>query len=265
MSKIKIHVCSNELESWDTIWKWKWFTRDVWENVYWKEEQATLRPLFPLLHKLNIKSILDCSCGLGFKTILFAKRGFEVEGSDGSPNAIKYAPQLAKEKRVKIRFFLSRYEELGEKCKRKYDCVFSDNFDEIETYKYMKVAAKNIHSILNNDGKLIFSALPPHFSRKDLKKVIEKEWRKRKRFDVDAPYEKDGIRVTRIEVNEKTSEGILENNIFLIEEHGVLRVEIASIMNPRIKWTWKDYYKVLKEAGFSEVYSTKENFAVAIK
>ena len=72
-----------------------------------------------------------------------------------------------------------------------------------------------------------------------------------------------------IEVADKTSEGILENNIYLIEERGVMRAEIAPIMNPRIKWTYSDYVKILSEAGFKKVEHIKreenEIFIIAIK
>jgi 2-polyprenyl-3-methyl-5-hydroxy-6-metoxy-1,4-benzoquinol methylase len=136
VTKVEIHVFTNESEAWDILWKWLWFTRDIWESKYWKEEQIALKPVFPLLSQLKIKSILDCSCGLGYKTILFAKAGYEVEGSDASAIAIKYAPQLARKEKVSIRFFRSRYEELNEKCGRRYDCVWSDNFDEISTHEY---------------------------------------------------------------------------------------------------------------------------------
>lgn len=265
MVKVKVRVCSGELESWDTLWKWKWFTKDVWESRYWEEERAALRPLLRLLRKLNVRSILDCSCGLGFKTILFVKEGYEAEGSDGSPTAIKYAPLLAKQEGVKIRFFLSRYDKLSRKAKRKYDCVFSDNFDEIGTYRKMKSAAESIHSILNENGKLVFSGVSRETSKNDLKKLIEKEWKARKKFDVDQPYEKRGRRVLRIEVNEKTPEGILENNIFIIESKGTIQIEIVPLMNPRIKWTWNDYHKVLRQVRFRKVYHTKENFIIAIK
>jgi len=200
---VEIHICFDELESWDTFWRWKWFTRDVWESKYWVEEYSTLKPLFCLLRRLNVESILDCSCGLRFKTILLAREGYEVEGSDGSPTAIKYARQLAKREGVKIRFFLSRYVELDKKAKRKYDCVFSDNFDKIETYGKMKVAAESIHLILNENGKLIFQGVSYATSKNDLKKLIEEEWKRRKKFDFDPPCKKRGIRVMRIEVNEK--------------------------------------------------------------
>lgn len=184
-----------------------------------------------------------------------------MEGSDASAIAIKYAPLLAKSEGVKIRFFRSRYEELSEKCRRRYDCVWSDNFDEISTYEYLKTAARSIYSVLNHDGKFVFVAA----SEKDLKKMIEKEWKKRKRFDVYPPYKKDSVKVTRIVVAGKTPEGILENNIFLIEQRESLRAEIASITNPRIKWTFKDFNKALREVGFREVYITKGNCVVAVK
>jgi len=261
MNKIEIHICLNESESWDTLWRWLWFTRELWEPRYWKEESDALKPVFRLLSKFDVKSVLDCSCGLGYKTILFAKAGYEVEGSDASAIAIKYAPQLAKDEGVKIRFFHSRYEELHEKCGRKYDCVWSDNFDEISTYNYLRAAAKSIYSILNHNGKFLFVAT----SEKDLKKLIEMEWKRRERFHIDPPFEKGSVKVTRVEVAEKTLEGILEHNIFLIEEQGRLRAEIASIMNPRIKWTFEDFDKVLKEAGFREVYINRENCVVAVK
>ena len=220
-----------------------------------------MKPAFSLLSKFRVESILDCSCGLGYKTALFAKAGYEVEGSDASAIAIKYARQLAKDEGVKIKFFRSRYEELNKKCKRKYDCVWSDNFDEISTYRYLKTAARSIYSVLNHDGKFVFVAT----SEKDLEKVIEKEWKKRKRIVIHPPYKKDSAKVTRIEVAEKTPEGILENNIFLIEEQESLRAEVASIMNPRIKWTFKDFNRILREVGFREVHITKENCVVAAR
>jgi len=255
---VKVSICSTEEESWDTTWKWGWFFRDTWksrESSVWTEQEPGIRALNLLFPKLKVKSILHCSCGLGIQIIRLAELGYEVEGSDGSVVAIKYAPHLAKEEGLNIRFFHSRWEELGSNCERQYDCVFSDYFDEIRTRRILKASAKGIYSVLNEGGKFIFGSLP-HDS--DLKKLIEEEWKKRKRFDILPPYAKDGVRVTSLEVAEKTSEGILENRIFLIEEQGVMRAEIAFIMNPRIKWTFQNYVEVLKEAGFRKVECIKK-------
>jgi len=216
-----------------------------------------LQPIFSILSKLQVRSILDCSCGLGFKTVMFAKMGYKVEGSDASAIAIKYAPKLAKEQGLRIKFYRSRYEELGENCNRRYDCVYSDYFDEIGDYKTLRASAKGIYSVLKNGGKFIFCSPPKECIKRDLKNLIEKEWQKRKRFEIEPPVERDGLRVIRIEIAEKTKEGILENHVYLIEESGRVRAEIAFTMNPRIKWTFQNFAKVLKEAGFRKIESIK--------
>lgn len=108
---VKVSICSTEEESWDTTWKWGWFFRDTWksrESSVWTKQEPGIRALNSLFTKLKVKSILHCSCGLGIQIIRLAELGYEVEGSDGSAVAIKYAPQLAKEEGLNIRFFHSR-------------------------------------------------------------------------------------------------------------------------------------------------------------
>ena len=256
-STVEVRVCQNEEESWDTLWKWLWFTRETWISDYWKRTEKALKPVFPLLSKFNVKSILDCSCGLGFKTVMFAKMRYEVEGSDASITAIKYAPQLAKEHGFKIKFFQSNFEDLGRNSKCRYDCVFSDYFDELGTYETLRKSAKGIFSVLKKGGKFIFCSFSPELAKSKLHELIKQEWNKRRKFEINPPVEQNGLKVTHIEVANKTEEGILENHIFLIEEKGIMRAEIASIMNPRIKWTYQDYVNVLKEAGFTKIEHIK--------
>ena len=255
--KVNVHVCQSDEESWDTLWKWSWFTREIWIMEYWKKTEEALRPVFPILSSRGIKSVLDCSCGLGFKTIMFAKMGYEVEGSDVSAVAIKYAPRLAKEQGFNIKFFRSNFKDLNKNCKRRYDCAFSDYFDELETYEMLREAAEGVRSILKKNGIFIFCSLTPELTKSELNKLIEKEWRKRKRFQIDPPVKRNSLKVTHIEVADKTHEGILENHIYLIEENDKLKAEIARIMNPRIKWTYQDFVSVLREAGFSKIDHVK--------
>ena len=266
---IEIHICRDEEEAWDTIWRWSWFTREIWVDEYWEKTRNALQPLLPLLSELGVRSILDCSCGLGFKTIMLAKMGYNVEGSDMSSTAIKHAVELAREHGLKIRFFCSRFDELGKHCKRKYDCVYSDYFDELGEYNALQESAKGIYSVLREGGKFIFSSVPPGWTRRDLERLIWQLWSERQRFSVDPPVEKSGLRVTHIEVADKTSEGILENHIYLVEEGSSVRAEIAPIMNPRVKWLFRDYVKVLKDAGFRSVEAVKkgeeEVFVVSTK
>ncbi|MGQ9595935.1 MAG: hypothetical protein ACUVQY_04135 [Thermoproteota archaeon] len=91
---------------------------------------------------------------------------------------------------------------MNRKCKHKYDCVWSDNFDEISTFEYLKTAAGGICTVLNPNGKFVFSILAK--PGRNLKGIIEEEWRRRKRFCIRQPYGRSSLRVTHIEVAEKT-------------------------------------------------------------
>lgn len=264
---IKISICSSEEESWNTIWKWTWFVKETWKSNF--REEGNPPALHSLFSRLQVRSILDCSCGLGFKTISLAEMGFEVEGSDASAVAIKYAPQLAREEGLNIKFFRSCWEELGKRCKRKFDCVFSDAFDWISTRESLLASAKGIYSILDESGKFVFGVpiAGPKNTEKELKKFMNEQWNKQQRFEILPSYEKNGTRLTHLIVYDETSNGILENNIYLIEEQGVMRAEIAFMMD-LCKWTWKDYTKVLREAGFREVYGLEEKgieFNIGVK
>ena len=80
--------------AWDTIWKWFWFTRDQWQPEFRKWKEGTRQAMRSLLPRLKVKSILDCSCGLGWKSIILAEMGYEVEGCDASTVAVRRAADL---------------------------------------------------------------------------------------------------------------------------------------------------------------------------
>jgi SAM-dependent methyltransferase len=259
MKETRINISPNEEESWDTFWKWKWFKKDAWRsNLRNAEDIIENRHVFTtLLSELKVGSVLDCACGMGRKTIVFAEMGYEIEGCDGSALAVRYAQQLAKEEGLKIKFFQSRWEELGKKCKRKYDCVFNDAFNWITTRKALEASAKGIYSVLKEGGKFIFFGTHQWSKDTDREKMIEEEWKKIKRFQIEPPYERDRIRLTELCVHDKTSDGIFVNGIFIIEELGEMRVDIVSIPHFYYKWTWMDYVNALNKAGFSDIYSVR--------
>ena len=126
-----------------------------------EETRKALKPLLPLLSKLEIETILDCSCGLGFKTIALAEAGYNTEGSDMSPIAVKYAKKLAEERGLRIRFFCSRFEELAKRSRKKYDCIYSDYFDELADPETLQKSAKGIHSALKREENSYSPAYRP--------------------------------------------------------------------------------------------------------
>lgn len=269
LHNVHLHIAKNEGESWDIIWQWSWFIKELWVKEYLKETKDALKGLFPLLSRWNVKSILDASCGLGIKTLFFAKMGYEVEGSDACQTAIKYAKEYAKSMGTKIRFFVSKFEELPENALRKYDCIFSDYFDELPSKKILLKSAKGIYQVLKPKGIFVFSSPPPEKDKSSLQHIIEKVWNKRNKFIVYSPFVKGDTKVTYIEMAEKKLDGICEHRIYLVERNRRIDVYKASIMNPRLKWTFYDFKYILQTAGFSEIKdynkSKDEVFLVATK
>jgi SAM-dependent methyltransferase len=254
---VEISICRTEPESWDTIWKWMWCCREVWWGPYLLDQEAAMRDVIALLQRHRVRSVLDAGCGLGAKTIVLAENGFEVEGADMSGVATTYAPRLAAEKGLSIRFMRAANAELGRACSRTYDCVFSDAFDELPSVEILAASARGIHSVLNHGGILVFSCPRPDVSQADLQRMIDDEWSTRVPFEVLGPCEAEGLKVTQLEVDEKTPEGILEKRICLIEEAGSLRAEVAFMLNRR-RWTYSDFEETLREAGFRDVKAEQE-------
>lgn len=259
-------------KAWDLIWKWTWFTKDLWQRDFRKSKEGTQRALKSLLPKLHVESILDCSCGLGWKTIILAEMGYEVEGSDGCAFAVKRASELASEEGLRLRFFRSRWADLGMKARRKYDCVYNDAFAWITTRRSLSASARGIYSVLQEGGRFLFLGAHQWSKPSDGERLIGEQWEKEGRFEVLVPYEAGGVKLITLIAREKTPEGILGNRIHIIEEHGAVRVQVASVLD-LCKWTWQDYLAILTNVGFRTLYSVKERgvgpepyiFNVAVK
>lgn len=247
--------CTDEAASWDTIWKWTWFLKDTWTGWFRQEVMEGCSAVRDILGDFHAKSLLDASCGLGWKTIVFAEMGLASEGADGSAVAIEHAPMLARESGLDLRFFASPYDELGARARRTYDCVLSDRFDWIRERNDLEAAARGIRSVLRPGGCFVFGAVPQD-SKEDLRRAIEAEWGRQLRFVVRLPYERDGVRVTDVVVHDRLPEGVMHHRIFLIEEQGRLRLETAFELR-LAKWTRDDYAEVLANAGFRDFSTFK--------
>ncbi|HUW83453.1 MAG TPA: class I SAM-dependent methyltransferase [Phycisphaerae bacterium] len=244
-------------KAWDTIWKWTWFTKPQWQNQFRKQKEGTRRVLASLLPKLDVRSVLDCSCGLGGKTILLAEMGYEVEGSDGSAFAVKRAAQLAAEQGHTIRFFRARWETLGQTAGRRYDCIYNDAFAWITTRRSLYAAAKGICSALNRGAKFVFVGAHQWSQDSDRSRLIEEQFEQEGPFEVLPLYERDSVRLTVVIAREKTPDGVLGSRVHIIDDHGSVRVEVARVLDA-CKWTWTDYNDVLRLVGFSELYSVSQ-------
>ena len=244
-------------KAWDTIWKWTWFTREQWRPEFRNWKEGTRRALQSLLPKLEAESVLDCSCGLGWKSIILAEMGYKTEGSDGSALAVRCASQLAEDEGLDLRFFRSRWTDLGRTSGRKYDCVYNDAFAWITTRRTLLSSARGACSALKRGGAFIFQGADQWTGDQDKGPLIKQEFEREGPFQVLPTHEKDGVRLTVLITREARPDGVLGNRVHVIDDHGTVRIEIAQVLDC-CKWSWSDYVDVFDKAGFRKLYSVKE-------
>ena len=73
--------------------------------------------------------VLDCSCGLGLKTIVMREAGLNVEGSDVCGQAIDLARRFAEEEgHSDIPYFVSSWAELPRRTETRHAAIFNPKF-----------------------------------------------------------------------------------------------------------------------------------------
>jgi len=244
-------------KAWDTIWKWTWFAKERWHPEFRKWREGTRRALQSLLQKLEAQSVLDCSCGLGWKSIILAELGYDTEGSDGSALAVRCASELAGDEGLNLRFFHSQWRDLRLSSDREYDCVYNDAFAWITTHEDLFSSARGIGDVLKPGGAFIFQGADEWTGDQDKDPLIKRELEREGPFEVLPLHEKHGVKLTVLITREATPDGVLGNRIHFIDDHGIVRVEIAQVLDC-CKWSWSDYLDVFEKAGFRKLYSAKE-------
>ena len=96
--------------------------------------------------------ILDVGCGSGFFSILLAKQGYDVTGTDLTPEMVVNSKKLAKEEGVDCRFLVMDAEKL-EFADAAFDVVISRNLTW--TLPYADVAYKEWKRVLKPGGILL--------------------------------------------------------------------------------------------------------------
>lgn len=234
-----------------------WFAKDQWLTTFREHKEGSRRALSSLLPKLSVRSVLDCSCGLGWNTILLAEMGYAAEGCDRSRLAVKHASELAKAENIDIRYFRATWAALGNTSERRYDCIYNDAFTWITTKRSLLSSAKGIRCALKSGGKFVFMGPHEWPDKVNNKRLIEEQFRQQGPFEVLPVHESNGVKLTTLIARQLTDEGILGSRIHIIDDHGTIRIEIARVLDV-CKWTWQDCCDVVHEAGFREFYTVEE-------
>ena len=108
----------------------------------------------PIFEKNGVNRVLDCSCGTGLQAIGLAKEGYEVTGSDVSPEMIEVAKMNAAKYHVSVDFVNSSFVDLERNVEGKFDAVITmDNaLPHVLNDQELVLALKNILAKLKPDN-----------------------------------------------------------------------------------------------------------------
>jgi len=136
--------------------KWEKFYKNTpLEKISWQKTQADYLTKVIDTGKVKPGRALDLGCGTGIKSILLAKKGFDVTGIDISETAINYANENTKKENLEIKFIVADATDLDFLGEKKFDFILDwanlHGIPENKRDKYIKGITKHLKS----GGKLV--------------------------------------------------------------------------------------------------------------
>lgn len=209
-----------------------------------------------LLKKEQVHTVLDMTCGTGSQVFFLAEHGFEVVGSDFSPDLIKLARKKAEKLRKNITFMDGDVRELRV---GKFDAVITI-FNAIGhlTKSEFEKALQNIHANLKDNGIYIFDIFNLQAMTDD---VIEG-------FKMDIKNIVNGVNIRNMQHSEIDREHglLISHDHYTIAKNDGEQEEHANTFSLQI-YTAKELETMLKRNGFQvlEQYDMNGNSFVAEK
>jgi glycine/sarcosine N-methyltransferase len=98
-----------------------------YENmVNWEKRLDSEGPfIMKTLESFEVRSILDCGCGVGRHVLHLRKQGFEAAGCDYNPYHVTRAIEIAREEGIEAKFFQADMEQLSGIKRGEYDAIMT--------------------------------------------------------------------------------------------------------------------------------------------
>lgn len=196
-------------------------------------------PFFRLfVERNNIRTALDAGCGTGFHSLLLAQLNVSVTAVDISGEMLHRVQMHSKQMNLSVKRIRSRFEELQEHVRTKFDAVFcmGNSLVHLLTKKSLQRTLKNFYTLLNDHGLLFIQNVNYH-------RILARKERILNIKDTDG---KTFVRF--YDYNDKT----IDFNILRIERSGQSiyhAIETVELM----PWGEKDFRTTLLSAGFDNV------------
>jgi glycine/sarcosine N-methyltransferase len=127
------------------------------------------------------RTVLDCACGIGTQAIGLALEGFQVRGTDVSPQAVARAREEAARFGVDIDFRVADFRHLERQVDGLYDVVIccDNSLPHMLTDDDMRLALGGMHARVRPGGLLVvgirdYDALVPDRPHATMPQVIER-------------------------------------------------------------------------------------------
>ncbi len=243
-------------------YRWEWFRRADWRQSFRERKRHSTGAFVEVVRERGMtgEPVLDCSCGLGLKTIVMREAGLRVHGSDQCELAVEYARQLAREEGIPdIPYTVSSWSELPRRTGAQYAAIFNDALSWICSDQEMADSLKGLYDCLRPGGVLAYMGALPGTDGTDRQELLEQQWRKRTINGKHVPglFAFDGETSVQEAISfDKGPDFIDEHHLYMINEVGVRRVE-TWCLRCCLKWSWPRIFHFLKEAGFSS-FDTKQ-------
>jgi len=244
-------------------YRWQWFARAQWRNDFRRTKRASATAFAQLVKERGFsdKPVLDCTSGLGIKTIVIREAGLAVDGSDKCAFAVEHARLFAEEEgHGDLKFFEAAWQSLPKAAPTRYAAIFNDALSWIYSKREMAASLKGLHDALLPGGILVYMGALPG-SRPQAKKLLADEWARTeagsKGFALGWRHAEGGVSVSEIQAADRGRNYIDRRHLYVIEEEGKEpRLEFMTLRCV-YKWDWRVIKPLLLRAGFRK-FTTKE-------
>ncbi|MBN2714172.1 MAG: class I SAM-dependent methyltransferase [Planctomycetes bacterium] len=238
---------------WDMIYRWEWFRHEDWRHDFRDAKLGqgggTCRAFTDLSKLIGAEVALDCSCGLGLKTICMSEMGLNVSGSDGSGFAVKHAAELAKLEGTNISFFQSKWANLPKNMPHHFDAIFCDALSSVTTWDELGASLVGFYHSLNPGGFLMFMGAGDESDPEEEHWKQHEEWDTQPREYADWFYRDGGVSCSKVVQKRKSEDYIDERYLYVICENQITRLESTTYRRPAY-WSWQHWKDLTQMAGF---------------
>jgi len=192
-----------------------------------------------ILHKYNVKTVLDLTCGTGSQVFWLIQCGFGVVGSDINAKMLKIAKEKAKHEKLDLEFIKGdmRTVHVGE-----FDAAITifNSIGHLTKADFEK-AIRNIHRNLKKDGLYIFDINNLSYLLKD-DNITD--------LTIDWISRTNDTTLRCIQFSTINDEGVLASYTTSIEQKGFNKPKISKTVQTLQTYTAGQLKELLNKNGF---------------